>query len=440
MLKAIVQHSAILVKFLCALHLALSQPQLRHITRVADALLVAEGPKTLANLYRLCVEATDPSAVADCFRESPWTADDLRRPLQDFLLEDLLLLAEAYGLDKVLLASIDDSLQKKHKQTRHLEAVDWHYDHLESTRRKPRYKNGAAYVECHLQLPSQPECGFPGAGYTYSWRIYLREKTVRRLNRKRPLAQHLHFKSKYRLAREMLLELHRALPRGWRVYVLFDSWYASAKLIKLCRRNGWHVICALKSNRKLNGKAVRNHEPALRHQRYTQVRVAAADGTSSTYLVRSLHGRIQKVPWDVCVYASRRHYRDKSPKYFLCTDTTLPVRTVLNWYQRRWSCEVDNLYLHTALGLGDFRLQSYEATEKWFSVVFLSLAYLQWRLIHERDDQEEVTNLADVMRLHRQEHTVDLLISACQEALRQKALEPVLAWLLRPPPLKRRAA
>lgn len=57
-------------------------------------------------------------------------------------------------------------------------------------------------------------------------------------------------------------------------------------------------------------------------------------------------------------------------------------------------------------------------------------AYLQWRLIHEQDEHNGMTNLADVMRLHRQEHTVGLLIAACQE-LRQKAIEPVLERLLR---------
>jgi hypothetical protein len=235
----------------------------------------------------------------------------------------------------------------------------------------------------------------------------------------------------------MLVELRAALPRDWRVYVLFDSWYASAALIKLCRRNDWHVICALKSNRHFNGKAVRQWEPALSHKRYTQVRVTAADGTSRTYQVRALRGRIEEVPFDVCVYSSRRHYRDKRPKYFLCTDPSLSVRTVLHWYAQRWSCEVANFYLHTALGLGDFRLQSYEAVEKWFSVVFLGLAYLQWRLAHE-GAASELDNLADVIRQHRREHTVDLLVGACQEALRQGTIEPVVEMFLRRPPPKRR--
>ena len=36
------------------------------------------------------------------------------------------------------------------------------------------------------------------------------------------------------------------------ICVLFDRWYAAGKLIKFIRRQGWYVICALKSNRKLN--------------------------------------------------------------------------------------------------------------------------------------------------------------------------------------------
>jgi hypothetical protein len=39
-------------------------------------------------------------------------------------------------------------------------------------------------------------------------------------------------------------ELGSFIPVGYPVYVLFDSWYASAKLIKWCRRHNWHVICA----------------------------------------------------------------------------------------------------------------------------------------------------------------------------------------------------
>ena len=41
--------------------------------------------------------------------------------------------------------------------------------------------------------------------------------------------------------------------------------------------------------------------------------------------------------------------------------------------------EVDNIYLKEGLGLGDFRLQSFEAAEKWFAVVVLAINYLQFQ-------------------------------------------------------------
>ena len=75
---------------------------------------------------------------------------------------------------------------------------------------------------------------------------------------------------------------------------------------------------------------------------------------------------------------SRQHIRDKKPKYFLCTDLTLSAETVLTWYQHRWSLEIEYWYLKHVLGLGDFRVQSGDTMKKWYSVVHLTLAFLQW--------------------------------------------------------------
>ena len=63
---------------------------------------------------------------------------------------------------------------------------------------------------------------------------------------------------------------------------------------------------------------------------------------------------------------------------------SLSAQNILSIYQKRWPIEVDNFYVKQHLGLADFRVQSYEAIEKWFAVVFLALGFLQWRLNHER--------------------------------------------------------
>jgi hypothetical protein len=408
LLKLIVQHSPKLLAFLCGVQLRLTKPQLQHVLRLADALIVSEARhKTIAGLYRLIVDAPDPSNGADTLRISPWTAEDLRAPLRHFIVADLV--AYAHQTDEwTLYVSLDDSLGEKDKDTRHLEAVAYHHDHTKSQGKKnPRYTNGTVHVEVRLQLGAR--------SYAYDWRLYLREKTVRHLNRHRAPEQRLRFRKKTSLARDMLDGLQQLLPAGFQVYVLFDSWYAANRLLKFCRRQDWHVVCAIKSNRTLDDKKLSQWPQALRHQRYQRVQLTATDQRQRTYLVRTLRGKLNTLPFEVCVLISQRHHRDKHPKYFLCTDLALSAQQILPIYQKRWPIEVDNFYVKQHLGLADFRVQSYEATEKWFAVVFLALAFVQWRVNHAPAG-ERLRSVADVVRQHRYEHARTLLETACQEA------------------------
>jgi hypothetical protein len=422
LLKLIVQHSPQLLAFLCGLHLRLSKPQWQHVLRLADALIVSEARhKTLAGIYRLIVDAPDPSNGADTLRISPWTAEDLRAPLRHFIVADLVAYAQ-HSDTWTLYVSLDDSLDAKDKGTRHLEAVEYHHDHTKSQgKKKPYYTNGAVHVEVRLELGTR--------SYAYDWRLYLREKTVRRLNRQRTPEQRLRFHKKTTLAHEMLTELQQLLPVGFHVYVLFDSWYAANRLLKFCRRQDWHVVCAIKSNRKLDDQKLSQWPQALRHQRYQRVQLTATDGRQRLYLVRPLQGRLTHLSFDVCVLISKRHPRDTHPKYFLCTDLSLSAQQILSIYQKRWPVEVDNFYVKQHLGLADFRVRSYEATEKWFAVVFLALVFLQWRLNHAHP-KEPWHSLADVVRQHRYEHARTLLETACQEAAKLSDYLPVLKRFL----------
>jgi hypothetical protein len=422
LLKLIVQHSPQLLAFLCGLHLRLSKPQWQHVLRLADALIVSEvRHKTIAGIYRLIVDAPDPSNGADTLRISPWTAEDLRAPIRHFILADLLAYAQQSDT-WTLYVSLDDSLDEKDKGTRHLEAVEYHHDHTKSQgKKKPYYTNGAVHVEVRLELGTR--------SYAYDWRLYLREKTVRRLNRQRTPEQRLRFRKKTMLAQEMLAELRQLLPPGFQVYVLFDSWYAANRLLKFCRRQCWHVVCAIKSNRKLDDQKLSQWPQALRHQRYQRVQLTATDQRQRTYLVRTRQGKLNTVPFEVCVLISQRHHRDKHPKYFLCTDLALSAQQILSIYQKRWPIEVDNFYVKQHLGLADFRVQSYEATEKWFAIVFLAFVFLQWRLNHAHA-KAQWHSLADVVRQHRYEHARTLLATACQEAAKLSDYLPVLERFL----------
>jgi len=421
MLTRILHNNQELCTFVEQLGLKLSAPQRRHVINVADGLLVTDAHKTLAEIQRQFVDYTDPSNIADTFRIAPWTAEDIRKPLQVLLIQTALQQLERSSEPRRLLINLDDSLAIKDPDTRHLEGVDWHYDHTANRRGRQQIQNAWSYLECNI-VAGDWNC-------TVALCPYLRERTVRRINRRRPREKRLHFRSKYRLARQMLEACRVLIPKDVAVYVHFDAWYASARLLKYIRRQGWHATCRVKSNRRLSGTRIDQRAMAQRHRRYVRVDISVADGSKTTYLVRQMQGRLHKVPFDVRGLVSKRHYRDKSPVYFVSTDLALTPQEALQGYAKRWYCEVVNWYLKQCLGYGDFRLQSYEAIDKFCTVVHLSWAYTSWRLAHTTD--RRVQNPADVIRQHRDEHACDWLTAACQEAIASGDLESVLRRFLR---------
>ena len=422
MLTRIVQPSPALETVLDSLHLNLSQPQRDHLLHLVDSLLVCDERKTLAALQRQFLDATDPSNWADFLRISPWSAADERDTLRRHQVTWLLELAQARNLPTVLYVNLDDSLGKKDKHTSHIEPVDWFHDHNESTPSRPRYHKAFCYLECTLRAGDLTA--------TVDLRLYLRDKTVRRLNRHRSPEHRLRFRSKFHLAREILEVLKPLLPAGWTVYVQFDSWYASEQLLRYVHRQGWHAVCALKSNRKLRGQRLSQFVATLRHKWYTPVRVTAADGHTTTYYVRDAVGRLSKVPFDVRVMFSKRHPRARSWAYFASTDLARSVVETLRGYAGRWTCEVVNFYTKTRLGLADYRVRSYEAVERYVVAVHLAWAYVEERFARERSAQ--IRCYGDVLRRHRDDHAAAWLRAAVEQGIRTGDIEAVLNRFLRP--------
>ena len=414
---SIVRRSALVVSFVSLLSLSLSQPQLRHVERMADLLVLAPRKKTLAQLAGLELDGVDASNLADFFRVSPWGPDDLRLALVEFVLRDLA--------KRVCLASLpiyltlDDSLTIKDKGTRKLQSVDWHFDH-----NRNHMVNGGNHVVLGIHWGAYH--------YPLLWRLYLRQNTVRRINRHRK-NNRLRYDSKLELARQMLEQIIPQLPAGKPVYVLFDSWYTSAKLVKWIRQQGWHVIAGLKSNRTLSGQKLTDWHKELKGRRYCKARLRLANGRRRTYWVRSVTGHLQGVPEDVRVLLSQMGPGAKAPKYFLCTDTQLSEQEILRRYQLRWSQEVDYWHVKLQLGLGDFRMQSYEAIEKWYAVVYLVLIMLYWQKHEYEQKHRRTTSLSEVLSRMRQDHQREVLRAACEEVAAGASVDVVVQRYLREP-------
>jgi hypothetical protein len=115
-MKGIVRRSAAVVTFVGLLGLTLTVPQLRHVERLADLLVVAPRRKTLAQLAALELPGVDPSNLADFFRISPWDPDDIRLPLVELILRYLKAHNPGQGLPIYL--TVDDSLTHQDKSVR----------------------------------------------------------------------------------------------------------------------------------------------------------------------------------------------------------------------------------------------------------------------------------------------------------------------------------
>ncbi|PIU67291.1 MAG: hypothetical protein COS85_01295 [Armatimonadetes bacterium CG07_land_8_20_14_0_80_59_28] len=334
---------------------------------------------------------------------SPWVAASVRQQVQTFLLRWSLQLnpsAEIY-------LSVDDTNAPKYRGSKGFEGAAFHYNHTEG-----RATYGYAIVSLRLTAGT---CSF-----AVSFRLYLREETVRKLNRGRPRDARLTHASKLDLAREMLTEVQSLLPKDRKIYVLFDRWYASKELIGYCREQSWHVICSLRSNRCLDGKSP--NKVRLRNNEYAPTRVKGySTDTTTTYLTYLLRGEVKGVG-EVLVIVSKRNLRDKSREYFLCTNLSLRARGVLDRYAHRYQIESDYLYLKDRLGAADFRQRSLEGINKYLTVCFVTLTYLQWR----QHQLEDARNLADVQRQHQHEHSVKFLTHVCQIALEHQAVLPAL--------------
>jgi hypothetical protein len=347
-----------------------SAAQLRHALNFIDALLVCTAKhKTLAALTRLLrLDQADEYAWADFFRVSPWSGEAVRTAVTRLRLKTVAALQARTGW-RLLFLSVDDSLCVKDVDTTKLQAVSFHYDHVEPRRQQGRFSNASKYVTLQLQLgPAQ---------WLLTWRPYYKRSQVKKLNRqRRPLGREpLVYAPLITLVELLLDEVAPQLPPACHGYVLFDSWYASQPLYTFIRAHGWDWIGAAHSNHVLDHFQLAQWWHHLGHQPIERITLRSSKG-SHTYATRYRVGRLRRYAEPVLAVISKRTRRDTRPVYFLSSDTHLSVRCLLKYYGFRWQAEVNNFYLKERLGLADYRLQSIEAIVNGHALVFAAYAFM----------------------------------------------------------------
>ena len=380
MLKAIVQSYERLGKFLDAFRYAFkNSPQYRHFQAYVVGLVIYLGSRNLAGLSRAIPDGKSACSLYRFVAEMDWDMDRVEQVRWELLnrrTRRALQAAGRRGKPVPVFLIIDDSLVEK--SGKQMEGVDYHYSHSEG-----RTLLGHVWVTGHLVVLGQ--------SYPVNWKLYRRKVTCDALD--------IPFASKPELA-ATILQGFEPLP-GTQTYVLTDSWYPSQDLLDLCEERGFHLISAVKSDRKFRTSGhnlqVKQWAQALPKQAFDFVTV-----NTTCYKVWSTTGRLSSghsVKLVVNRVVGQRKWR-----YLISTDCSLSSQTTISYYLGRW--EVENFYrvAKQSLGWGDYQMRDLFAIERHVQLMMVAHAYLeierQDALAAASDPDARVT-LGDIQRQHQ---------------------------------------
>lgn len=223
--------------------------------------------------------------------------------------------------------SIDDTIEEKPHSTEN-DLISWHYDHSQGKSVKGINMVTFTYVN---ELDSQVKVKLPLA-----WELVRKDKVVEKTEKKdgkfitRQVRQASI--SKIALVKERLGVLVYQNQVKFK-YVVFDSWYTSAELMKYMVLDlQKHFVCAIKDNRMISFDTTEASEKSKTWQAVSQ----AALEPGRVYQVR-----VKEVSFTLHLVKKVYHNQDGSTgvQYLLSSDTSQDAQQIDQTYQKRWSSE-----------------------------------------------------------------------------------------------------
>lgn len=377
MLQAIIQSHEPLGNFLSTFREAFrNQPQYRHFQGYVLGLLIYLGSRNLAGLSRAIPDGRRACSLYRFVAKMDWDMEQVEQVRWQMLnrhTRRALQAAARQGKPVAVFLIIDDSVVEK--TGKKMEGVDYHYCHSAGGT-----VLGHAWVTGHLVVLGQ--------SYPVRWKLYRRQVSCE--------AAGVPFASKPALA-QAILRGFMPLP-DTQVYVLTDSWYPSQEMLKVCRGKGFHLISAVKSNRKFktteDNQQVQQWQQSLPEGAFDLVTVNATGYQSWSATGHLSSGHAVRL-------VLNRPLGQQRWRYVVSTDLSLSPQTILSYYLVRW--EVENFYrvAKQSLGWGDYQMRDLFAMERHVQLMMVAHAYLELQrqeALASADDPEAHITLGDIQR------------------------------------------
>lgn len=319
-----------------------TKPSYQSFTHLTGAVIATEKSRTVRRLHKSISGGKSRTAYEYFFKDAKWDEDAVaQRKAELFFKETGLSLG-----DRLLLVIDDTYVEKKGDKT---DGVGKFYDHA-----KGRYINGNNFVTSCLQVDD--------AYIPHKARMYLKEEAAEAMGEE--------FRTKPEIAyTDMIKPLQ--MPDGVKLYIVFDSWWYSQELVLDARELGHHVVCQLKSNKKIKGDV--NVSELAAAVKYREVKIMVRGKEKIYHAAEQVVG----VPGlgEVKLIISKKG-DDKKSNFYMSTDLALSLEEVLEIYENRWSIELAHREANQKFGFKEYQMRDKKAVER-----YMQLSFLAWTII-----------------------------------------------------------
>ena len=386
--------------YLALFETGLNQAATRHFRHFLVAFILYVGTKNITGLNRSTFNRCHLSSFDRFITEGSWEARDFERIRLDYLnrkLRRFLDTRQAKGQLVPAFLCIDDTNNPKvgHK-------ADWvsrQYSHL-----------AGGNILCWCMVTGIMVVG----DYTipFSFRLYRRKEDC--IAKGQPQL----YRSKLELAIQLIEEWQP--PQGTKPLVLVANWYLSQSLLEVCERRGFSLIAGIKSNRTIS-LLDEDKQRADTNQNQSQSQKKLSLKELGTNLAASAYQPVTlgKQRWLMAsrtvalkggyrvklVISKGKGWQSASLNYWVCTDPSLGVQTLMEWYGVRWEIETFHKQAKQLLGLNDNQCQRERSILRLWTLLLIAYSYLVIERVEYADEyksgRERLPTLGEVKPEHQ---------------------------------------
>lgn len=283
------------------------------------------------------------TTVAHFLNKGKWDSDKLEEILKEAVKH--IIYEEATRTGKPIYCFVDDTISSKTKpSSQALHPIQDAYFHQSHLKKRQDYGHQAVAVMLSCN------------GVTLNYATIMYDKK----------------KSKIQIVREIASELPVAPVPS---YFLCDSWYTCSKVVAAFRQKGFHTIGAIKTNRlvMLEGDKLQIGQLA------DAALLAGLNADLVTvgkrqFFVYSFQVEIEGIGEAVILLSYPREALGKASalRAFVCTDTSLSITEILDYYVVRWNIEVFFRNAKQKLAFDKYQIRSSIGIKRFWLIMSLA--------------------------------------------------------------------